>query len=190
MTDERPAEAEALARYRAASRRRGGAIGSGRRRSAMRNLGQTRSGPRPDARDPQLLGDVWRSLTDGLGWTNEMALWSLTNRWAEIVGPQVAEHVAVVEFDPTPGAPADGAHGGGDQQGVLVGEAPPADAEPSGGKLTLMADSHSWQQQMIWNLVHLQRRLDQDLGAGVVGRIVVQGPPSGRRKFGERRVTN
>jgi predicted nucleic acid-binding Zn ribbon protein len=195
-TDGGTAESEALARYRAASRRRRGTPGAkDRRRTAWRTLQQTPSGPGPDARDPQRLGSVWRSLADGRGWTSEMAVWSLANRWPQIVGPQVAEHVSVVAFDPrSQPAAADAAAGPsrGEQasQPSLFGEASQAvdRTAKAGGKLTLMADSNAWQQEMIWNLALLQRRLDAELGPGVVGSIVVLKPPLGRRSLGPRRV--
>lgn len=204
MTDhELPgAEAEALARYRAASRRRRtSAAGPDRRRAVRTGRTATPSGPGPDARDPQRLGDVWRALADGRGWTNEVAVWSLANRWEAIVGPQVAAHVAVVSFDPRPATasdPADraSAHPGpaagrGRQQALLPTPEPaPAQDRPgTGGTLQLRADSGAWQQQMVWNLAHLQRRLDEELGAGVVGRIVVLGPSVRRPNYGPRRVT-
>jgi predicted nucleic acid-binding Zn ribbon protein len=202
-------EAEALARYRAAARRRRlsptpaeRAAGLGeRRRRMLRAVPGTPSGPGPDVRDPQLAGAVWRELADRRGWTNEMALWSLANRWGQIVGPQVAEHVRVVAFDPVPDpvpdpVAADGTVAQPSQTELLprtaasfsaVAAAPAAGAA-WGGKLTLQADSNSWQQQMIWNLAHLQRRLDEELGRGVVGRIVVLGPVQRTRRYGSRRV--
>ena len=204
MTDREPlgAEAEALARYRAASRRRRtSTAGPARRRAVRTGRTATPSGPGPDARAPQRLGDVWRALADGRGWTNEVAVWSLANRWEAIVGPQVAAHVAVVSFDPRPasaGDPADRATadpgpaaGRGRQQALLPDPAPaPADHPPgTGGTLQLRADSGAWQQQMVWNLAHLQRRLDEELGAGVVGRIVVLGPTVRRPNYGPRRAT-
>ena len=187
------AESEALATYRSASRQRRASGVADPRRGRLRWKAPSGSGPRPDARDPQRLGDLWRSLADGRGWTNEMALWSLANRWGDIVGPQVAEHVAVVDFDPEPGdagkpratSPRRA------RQGSLLepdGGAPTQRPDREGGTLTLRADTASWQQQMIWNLVHLQRRIDAELGVGVVGRIVVLGPPTAPQSYGPRRV--
>lgn len=186
------AEAESLARYRAANRQRAAnpapSAGQSRRRRLLRAVAGTPSGPGPDARDPQRVGAVWRSLADTAGWTNEMALWSLANRWPQIVGPQVAEHVVVTGFDPRPAVgPQEHAEPAGrrrPRQGSLLpapAQQEPAAAGRQGGKLTLQADSAAWQQQMIWNLVHLQRRLDEELGPAVVGAIVVLGPSQGRR---------
>lgn len=202
MTDGQPvsAEQEALTRYRAASRRRRAApAGSLRRRTVRSGRAATPSGPGPDARDPQLLGVVWRNLADDRGWTNDVAVWSLTNRWAEIVGPQVAQHVEVVSFDPQPASgAAESARGPqnsgrpvAEQSALLPGPATssPSPVESDGGKLTLRADSGAWQQQMVWNLVHLQRRVDEELGVGVVGKIVVLGPVARRQNYGPRRAT-
>jgi predicted nucleic acid-binding Zn ribbon protein len=201
MTDrqEPGAEAAALARYRAASRRRRNVTGGPDRRRRLRTgAAATPSGPGPDARDPQRVGDVWRALADGRGWTNEVAVWSLANRWEAIVGPQVAQHVAVVSFDPRPVPPGDGgpsdarqADPQGQQEALLPasGEESGADRAWGGGTLQLRADSGAWQQQIVWNLAHLQRRLDAELGAGVVGRIVVLGPAVRREHYGPRRAT-
>ncbi len=196
MADREPpsAEAEALARYRAASRRRRkGSGGPDRRRTLRSGQSATPSGPRPDARDPQRVGDIWRALADTRGWTNDVAVWSLTNRWEDIVGPQVAQHVEVVSFDPTPAGASDARSGDPrpTQQALLPGpDAQRADPRGhTGGTLHLRADSNAWQQQLVWNLAHLQRRLDAELGTGVVGRIVVLGPSVRRPKYGPRRVT-
>lgn len=197
-------DAEALARYRAAARRRRSdpavqvAPGLSVRRRVRRSVQGTPSGPGPDARDPQRVSAVWRGLADIAGWTNEMAVWSLTNRWPEMVGPQVAEHVRVVAFDPRPQTPQVAP---GQPSAVSSRRAPRTHQESllpetlsttgpreprQGGKLILEADSNSWQQQMVWNLVHLQRRLDEELGGGVVGSIVVFAPTQRRRGYSPR----
>lgn len=173
-------ESAALARYRAAARQQRRSTGDLRRNSVRRGT-ESRSGPRKDARDPRPLGEVWRSLADQQGWTSDMAVWSLTNRWAEMVGPQVAEHVVVEKFDQTVQVAA--SESKPRQQSLLEQEPEPS----SGGTLTLRADSHAWQQQMVWALRMLQRRLDEDLGIGVVGRIVVLGPAQ-PRSAGPRRA--
>ena len=195
------AELSALRRYRAAARQRR-ASGNDLRRGTMRRSTIVRTGSGPDARDPQPLVAVLRRLTDERGWTTDMAVWALSNRWAEIVGPQVAVHVVVERFEPEPpddpGSEPEGSRGGagrgtrspaaGPQQQALLGGAAPQPA-PTGGLLTLRADSPAWREQIVWNLAALQRRLDEELGHGVVGRIVVLGPEPPRRAYGRRRVT-
>lgn len=175
------AEHEALSRYRAVNRRGSGA---GRRRAVVR-AGTSAGRQAGSDRDPALVSQVWRSLADAQGWSLQLAVWQLANRWAEIVGPQVADHVMVEAFDPRPQPGRDAVAAGG-RQASLVEEAAP-DA-PAGGTLTLRADAAVWQQQLVWNLAGLQRRLDAELGAGVVGRIVVLGPAERRRSYGPRRV--
>ncbi len=51
-----------------------------------------RSGAGPDARDPQLVGDVVDRLVDGRGWRRELKLRTLLESWAELVGPVNAAH--------------------------------------------------------------------------------------------------
>lgn len=190
---ERSPESAALARYRAAARRRraqpdqrrGDPLGPGRR-ATMRRLAGAATGPGPDPRDPQPVGSLWSRFTSAQGWTQEIAVWSLTSRWSELVGPQIAEHVAVVRFDGEEGAPAIAEPPG--QTALLPAPAPaPADGERSGGRLVLQADSAAWQQQLVWGLAHLQRRLDAELGRGVVGSIVILGPQQ-PRSGGRRRA--
>lgn len=153
------AEAEALARYRSVARRR---RSQGPQAAAR---GQRNPETGASGRDPVPLGEVWQQLAGGRGWSEEIAIWSLAHRWHEIVGAQVAEHVSVLDFDPRRCE----------------------DPQRSGGLLTLQADSNAWQQQLIWNLPHLQRRLDTELGRGVVGKIVVLGPSRRSRRWGPRR---
>lgn len=191
------AELSALRRYRAAARQRR-ASGDQFRRSGLRRSAIMRTGSGPDSRDPQPLASVLRRLTDERGWTRDFAVWSLTNRWPEIVGPQVAVHVVVERFEEEPATgPADSpgnrpqheaTAGAPQQQELLAG---PEATEPahSGGALTLRADSPAWREQIVWNLAALQRRLDEELGRGTVGRIIVLGPEPPRRTYGRRRVT-
>lgn len=50
------------------------------------------SGPGPDARDPQLLGDVLGKLVRDRGWRDPAAKAGLFANWPQIVGPEIAEH--------------------------------------------------------------------------------------------------
>ncbi len=56
------------------------------------------------------------------------------------------------------------------------------------GDLLLRADSTAWANQMRLLQATLQRRLDEELGAGVVASIRVLGPDAPSWKFGQRRV--
>lgn len=50
------------------------------------------SGPGADDRDPQMLGRVASRLSAQRGWAPNLAHGSVFGRWAELVGPEVAEH--------------------------------------------------------------------------------------------------
>ncbi|GAA4913451.1 putative nucleic acid-binding Zn ribbon protein [Stackebrandtia albiflava] len=50
------------------------------------------SGPGPDDRDPQLLGDVLGKLVKDRGWRRPAAHAGLFARWPELVGQEVAAH--------------------------------------------------------------------------------------------------
>lgn len=56
------------------------------------------SGPRPDARDPQLVGDALDKILTELGWDDGMSAGQVLAQWDEIVGPHIAEHSEVVSF--------------------------------------------------------------------------------------------
>lgn len=98
----------AAARAAAAARRNGsgvsgGSAGSGavRRRSGG-NGGRPRrrgwSGSRPDERDPQTLGRVAARISAQRGWAPRLASGSVFGRWAELVGPDVADHATPVSL--------------------------------------------------------------------------------------------
>lgn len=50
------------------------------------------TGSHPDERDPQSLESSVRRLVSEHGWETDVAVHTLFGRWAEIVGPEVAEH--------------------------------------------------------------------------------------------------
>lgn len=113
---------------------------------------EVRSGPGSDARDPQLLGSAIDSLVDQRGWHDEVSVGAVLGRWSEIVGSDVAEHVRVESFIP---ATAD-----------------------EGAQLVLQADSTAWATQMKLLLPALRRRLDEELGSGVISQVRISGPAS------------
>lgn len=127
---------------------------------------EVRSGPGPDARDPQVIGNAIESLVSLRGWHAEVAVAGVLGRWAEIVGPDVAEHVSVESFTPAgqvAAAPDTAAPG-------------PTPGDPAGGELVLRADSTAWATQVRLLLPALRRRLDEELGAGLIGRVRILGP--------------
>ncbi|MGN6524138.1 MAG: DUF721 domain-containing protein [Actinomycetes bacterium] len=57
------------------------------------------SGARPDARDPQAVESVVARLRAEHGWTKPLAGGEVVGRWQEIVGAEVAAHVAAESVD-------------------------------------------------------------------------------------------
>lgn len=130
------------------------------RSSTSRPTGNSYSGSGHDARDPQSVEAVLQRWVRDHGLEQQVAEGGLAARWAEIVGPQVAEHV-------TP-------------DGVR--------STPAGRELVLRADSTAWATQVKLLLPQLSARLEEALGPGVVDRITVVGPAPPRRSPGPRRV--
>lgn len=52
----------------------------------------------PSGRDPQTLGAAVDRLIRDRGWSQESAAASLTTGWAQIVGPEIADHVRPESF--------------------------------------------------------------------------------------------
>ena len=95
----------ALNRAKAAARARGlapgqpGSPGAAGRRRKWSPPDTVRSGARPDARDPQLLGSTLDRLVAERGWEAPVAVGGVIGRWATVVGPDVAAHCTPVSFD-------------------------------------------------------------------------------------------
>lgn len=96
----------ALARARAAARAKGlrpgqsGATAAklARRRAWLAGQGRfTAAGA--DARDPQLFGATVERLVGERGWTTEVAVGGVVGRWEQVVGPDLAAHVAPESFE-------------------------------------------------------------------------------------------
>lgn len=97
---------DALAAARAASAEKRAAAGGAVRRPAPRRGGSSGIGGRPrrrgwsssgpDDRDPQSLGRIASRLSAQRGWAPRIAHGSVFGRWAELVGPDVAEHATPV----------------------------------------------------------------------------------------------
>lgn len=118
------------------------------------------SGTRPPrahrSRDPLLIGQAVDDLLAERGWEDDSAIATLVTGWAQIVGPELADHV-------TPAAFTD-------------------------ATLVLQAESTSWATQVRLLLPDLQRVIDDQVGAGVVRQIRVQGPQAPSWSRGSRRV--
>jgi predicted nucleic acid-binding Zn ribbon protein len=92
----------ALGRARAAARSRGavpGASPSGGGRRRPRRDDGTRSGARPDARDPQLLGDSLERLVAERGWSEAVSVGGVMGRWDAVVGSDIAAHCRPETFE-------------------------------------------------------------------------------------------
>jgi predicted nucleic acid-binding Zn ribbon protein len=116
------------------------------------------SGSGPDARDPALLGSAVARLMAERGWERPTAVGGLTGRWAEIVGPELAEHVVPETFEPA--------------------------ADGSGLRLVLRADSTSWATSLRMLLPQIRARIDAELGVGTVRDISILGPAAPSWKHG------
>ena len=144
------AAAQALARVRAAGR------GSQRKKSTTATSHYSSSVP--DVRDPGLLGRALDDWAKSQGHADRLAVSGLLNRWVEIVGPQVAQHVSVAEFRPA-----------------------------DGGTVALVADSQSWALQMRYLKDQVLERIRDEIGPGLVARITISGPTE-KRSAGKLRV--
>lgn len=131
---------------------------SAQSRRQRRVIPPVMTGSGPDERDPQMLGPVLSRWIRGNGYSAELAVAGVSARWPQIVGPQVAAHVTVGTFTPT----------------------------DRGGELVVQADSQEWAVQLRYLVPQIQRRIDEEIGAGVVTRLEVRGP--GRRATGGWRV--
>jgi len=98
LTPEHEVASAALARARAAARAKGLRPGSPGRRTTH-GSGGTGSGAGPSARDPALIGDAAAALVQQWGWQHELSVGGVIGRWAEVVGPQVAEHCRPETFE-------------------------------------------------------------------------------------------
>ena len=67
-------------------------------KAAKKSNGRPRGKPPADARDPQPLGAAVERLVAELGWQDQSAVAVLMAEWAEIVGPDLADHVTPVSF--------------------------------------------------------------------------------------------
>lgn len=81
----------ALAEARAAARERARSPGKATRRRVERRSG--------DARDPLLVGDAISGLIADRGWEIPAAVGNAMDRWAEIVGQDIAAHAEPLTFD-------------------------------------------------------------------------------------------
>ncbi|HET6967560.1 MAG TPA: DciA family protein [Ornithinibacter sp.] len=93
--DAAEAAAAALARARAAAKAKGLRPGlKPRRRTKDIPVSQRSTG----GRDPKLLGDQLDQFVVERGWAGEVAVGAVIGRWPQIVGHEIAQHCAPVDF--------------------------------------------------------------------------------------------
>lgn len=89
------AASSALARARAAAKAKG-------LRPGLRPRRRTKDVPVGDrsetGRDPKLLGDQLDQFVTERGWAVDVAVGAVIGRWSHIVGPEIAQHCAPVDF--------------------------------------------------------------------------------------------
>lgn len=115
-------------------------------------------GARPDERDPRLIGESIDKLVTDLGWSTQTAVAGVIGRWVEVAGQELASHVVPESFD------------------------------AQAGTLLLRADATAWATQTRFLIPTLQRRLDDEVGPGIVRQIDVFGPTAPVRSAGRLRV--
>jgi predicted nucleic acid-binding Zn ribbon protein len=89
------AAAAALARARAAAKAKGLRPGLRPRRRVKDVPVGERSGT---GRDPKLLGDQLDQFVTERGWVGDVAVGAVIGRWSQIVGPEIAQHCAPLDF--------------------------------------------------------------------------------------------
>ncbi len=85
-------DADAL---RVAARALGRAKRSGQREGSGKTAARGRKRTSGSSRDPQLVGSVVDDFLAEQGWQGSTAMARLVESWADVVGPEVAEHVVV-----------------------------------------------------------------------------------------------
>jgi predicted nucleic acid-binding Zn ribbon protein len=96
----------ALGRARAAAAARGDKPGQPGRQAALaararerRDGANTRSGARPDARDPQGVSTAIARLVAERGWSQPVAVGGVLGRWDAVVGADLAAHCTPLSFE-------------------------------------------------------------------------------------------
>ena len=104
-TDPAALAKEAMERARASARERGAHRTSPqaarRQKKSNRAATEGRSSPQPfgTGRDPKAMSDNVQALLSRMGWTEHIEVASVTARWREVIGDQIADHCEPVSFD-------------------------------------------------------------------------------------------
>ena len=116
------------------------------------------SGPTPDARDPQLVSATVTDLVDQRGWESGTRAGRLFADWAQLVGPDVAEHCR------------------------------PESLDAESGVLRVRTDSTAWATQLRLLLPAVEAAIAQHVGSGTVSSVQVVGPVAPSWRKGRRTV--
>lgn len=92
---------EAMERARAAARQRGAARTSPQRARAdkLRKREETSPEPYSPGRDPRPMTESVEALLRRMGWTEQVEVASVTARWREVIGDQIADHCEPESFE-------------------------------------------------------------------------------------------
>ncbi|WP_062204965.1 DUF721 domain-containing protein [Demequina salsinemoris] len=94
---------EAMERARQSARERGARLSSPRAARADRHRKQERTArealPYGSGRDPAPMSDTVASLMRRMGWTEQIEITSVTARWREVVGDQIADRCEPLGFE-------------------------------------------------------------------------------------------
>ncbi|AYY11346.1 DUF721 domain-containing protein [Actinobacteria bacterium YIM 96077] len=69
------------------------------RATSRSSSGSGWSSPAPDERDPQPVASTVKKLANEHGWETDLSVHAVIARWDELVGSEVAAHVAPVSYD-------------------------------------------------------------------------------------------
>ncbi|MFP7707954.1 DUF721 domain-containing protein [Trueperella sp. LYQ143] len=56
------------------------------------------SGAHPSQRDPKMLSEIMEMVLSSRGWSSQLEVGSLINRWESLVGPAIAQNCWIEEF--------------------------------------------------------------------------------------------
>ena len=104
-TDPAALAKEAMERARASARERGAHRTSPQTAQRQKKSRRTATGggasPQPfgAGRDPRAMSDNVEALLSRMGWTEHIEVASVTARWREVIGDQIADHCEPVSFD-------------------------------------------------------------------------------------------
>lgn len=92
---------EAMERARAAARLRGAVRTSPERARAQKLRRREETSPEPysSGRDPRAMSEAVESLLRRMGWTEQVEVASVTARWREVIGDQIADHCEPEAFE-------------------------------------------------------------------------------------------